>query len=69
MLREIAQQDGFLGGELLASPSQPGLALLQARFDRAPSSADWPSGAKGWTFTVVEAIAAPSLRTPPSGSK
>lgn len=55
-LRDLAGRDGFLGGELLVSPAQPGLALVQARWDREPPSGQGPSGAKSWSFTVVEAI-------------
>ena len=52
----LAGQPGFGGGELLTSPDQPHLALVQARFSGGPPRMSLPEGARSWTFTVIEAV-------------
>lgn len=53
LLDDLKLMPGFLGGELLTSPDQPGLALLQTRWDGAAPSLNLPAGARGWAFHVV----------------
>ena len=62
VLHALAGQEGFLGGELLLSPAQPQLALVQARFDREPPVLGLPEGARSWSFVVEEALHARSAQ-------
>ncbi|WP_245588582.1 hypothetical protein [Deinococcus pimensis] len=59
LLDDLARVPGFRGGELLRSPAQPGLALVQARFDVEPPDVSLPGGARAWTFVVEHAHEAP----------
>ena len=53
VLDRLRASSGFLGGELLTSPAQAGLALLHTRWQGAPPPAELPDGARGWVFHVV----------------
>jgi len=59
LLDRLAHAPGFRGGELLRSPAQPDLALVQARFEHAPPDLPTPEGARAWTFVVEHALPAP----------
>ncbi|GAA5501427.1 hypothetical protein Dxin01_01159 [Deinococcus xinjiangensis] len=53
-LDQLAALPDFLGAELLASPAQPELALLESRWAAGPPSLLLPAGAKSWTFEVKD---------------
>lgn len=53
LLLHFARQEGFEGGELLTSPAQSGLALVQARWSGEPPPVQ-VAGARAWSFVVVE---------------
>lgn len=68
-LARLPGQPGFLGAELLDSPTQPGLALLASRWqgsppeptppdltppDLTPPALTPPDGARHWTFRVLD---------------
>lgn len=53
LLPELAARPGFLGGELLHSPTQPELTLLQSRWVGEPPGQRLPQGVRGWVFEVV----------------
>ncbi len=53
VLDRLKYLPGFLGGELLSSPDQPGLTLLQTRWDGFPPRIGLPAGARAWVFHVA----------------
>jgi len=58
VLTQLAGAAGFAGGELLLSPGQPGLALVQARFRDEPPTPTLPDHARTWSFVVEHALEA-----------
>ena len=55
LLLEQRLLPGFAGGEVLVSPAQPGLALLQSRWRESVPVVRVP-GARVWSFEVVESV-------------
>lgn len=56
LLPELAARSGFVGGELLHSPAQPELTLLQSRWAGEVPAMNLPDGVRGWVFEVIEAL-------------
>ncbi len=52
LLDVVATCPGFLGAEVLSSPAQPELALLESRWETEPPTLPLPAGAKAWAFEV-----------------
>jgi|GEM_PF-2291034 len=61
LLSAVAGMPGCLGAEVLASPAQPGVTLLQARWPHDPPSVPIPAGARSWVFRVE--LALPDVET------
>ncbi|AFZ68443.1 hypothetical protein [Deinococcus peraridilitoris] len=55
LLAHCATLPGFEGGELLVSPAQPKLALLQSRWSVDPPALE-VEGARSWSFQVIESL-------------
>lgn len=54
-LGTLPGRPGFLGAELLASPAQPGLALVASRWSGEVPPLTLPDGVRAWEFEVLEA--------------
>jgi hypothetical protein len=50
---------GFLGADLLCSPLQPGLYLLESRWAEQVPEFEIPVGCRAWAFTVTETWSPP----------
>jgi hypothetical protein len=50
---------GFLGADLLCSPLQPGLYLLESRWAELVPDFEIPVGCRAWAFTVTETWSPP----------
>ncbi|MFC4454623.1 hypothetical protein [Deinococcus sonorensis] len=54
LMARLGHRDGFLGAELLVSPEQPGLCLLESRWMGEVPALRVPPGCKSWSFEVAE---------------
>ncbi|ULH15133.1 antibiotic biosynthesis monooxygenase [Deinococcus sp. KNUC1210] len=54
LLSRLRQMPGCLRADLLSSPQQPALSLLESRWNGAPPTLEVPPGCKSWAFVVEE---------------
>ena len=59
LMAGLGHLPGFLGADLLTSPAQPGLCLLESRWAGAVPALDIPAGCKAWAFDVAESWSPP----------
>lgn len=59
LMAGLGHLPGFLGADLLTSPAQPGLCLLESRWAAAVPALDVPAGCKSWAFDVAESWSPP----------
>lgn len=62
LLPQLAALPGFAGAELLRSPAQPELSLLQSRWQGEVPGLPSPDGVRGWVFEVVAHVRAAEYR-------
>ncbi|GGR12044.1 hypothetical protein [Deinococcus ruber] len=54
MLEQLRHLPGCLRADLLSSPQQPALSLLESRWHGTPPALDVPPGCNAWAFVVEE---------------
>ena len=60
LMAGLGHLPGFLSADLLSSPAQPGLVLLESRWAGTVPALDVPAGCTSWAFTVTESWTPPS---------
>ena len=60
LMAGLGHLPGFLGADLLSSPAQPGLVLLESRWAGAVPAFEVPPGCASWAFTVTESWTPPT---------
>ena len=60
LMAGLGHLPGFLGADLLSSPAQPELVLLESRWAGAVPALGVPAGCKSWAFTVTESWTPPT---------
>ncbi len=56
LLATLGGRPGFLSADLLGSPAQADLCLLESRWSGEPPALELPPGCKGWTFVVERSL-------------
>ena len=59
LMAGLGHLPGFLSADLLSSPAQPELVLLESRWAGPVPALDIPAGCKSWAFTVTESWTPP----------
>ena len=59
LMAGLGHLPGFLSADLLCSPSQPHLCLLESRWDGHVPELEIPAGCKSWVFSVTESWTPP----------
>ena len=59
LMAGLGHLPGFLAADLLSSPTQPHLCLLESRWMGAVPELEIPTGCRAWTFTVTESWTPP----------
>ncbi len=60
LMAGLGHLPGFLSADLLSSPAQPELVLMESRWAGDVPALDIPAGCKSWAFTVTESWTPPS---------
>ena len=58
LLGQLRAVPGCLRAELLSSPAQPALSLLESRWQETPPHIELPPGCTAWAFVVEESWSA-----------
>ncbi|GGJ73065.1 hypothetical protein [Deinococcus aquiradiocola] len=59
LMAGLGHLPGFVGADLLCSPDQPGLCLLESRWQGDVPPLEVPVGCRAWAFTVTESWTPP----------